>query len=175
MVIKKILSYLNDNLETIVANFCLVILVSLLGLQVFSRYVLQMGLSWSEELSRFSFIWFVYISGSLAVQRGRHIRITALVDRFPSQIKYGIRVFADLIWVFFNGVIVVAGIMLVNKMIQHPMFSSSLYISMAYIYSVIPLAHALMIGRIIQRHYLKIKKGDNVRTDNDAFLSHEPL
>lgn len=80
---KKTLVYLFNNFEKLVANFCLLSLVILLGAQVFSRYILHTGISWTEELSRFSFIWFVYISGSLAAQAGTHIRVTVIVDRLP--------------------------------------------------------------------------------------------
>jgi len=138
-----------SNGEKLLANFCLFSLVVLLGAQVFSRYILQIGLSWTEELSRFSFIWFVYISGSLAAQAGRHIRVTVGVDLLPATWRKSIRLFADFLWVLFNCVIVVSGFLLLKIMLTHPMYSASLYISMAYIYAIIPLAHFLMIVRIV--------------------------
>ena len=88
---KKSLVYLFNNFEKLVANLCLLSLVVLLGAQVLSRYVLQAGISWTEELSRFSFIWFVYISGSLAAQAGTHIRVTVIVDRLPPAWKNACR------------------------------------------------------------------------------------
>ena len=50
-------------LELILSNVTLAMLVLVLILQVVFRYGLQTGLTWSEEVSRFAFIWFVYLSG----------------------------------------------------------------------------------------------------------------
>lgn len=155
---KKALFYLFNNFEKLVANLCLLTLVVLLGSQVFSRYVLQAGISWTEELSRFSFIWFVYISGSLAAQAGTHIRVTVIVDRLPPAWKNACLILADLMWVLFNCAIVVSGVLLLQIMLKHPMYSASLYVSMAYIYAVIPLAHALMTVRIILGYWKKFRR-----------------
>jgi C4-dicarboxylate transporter DctQ subunit len=144
-----------ENFEKVLANFCLAFLVILLGLQVFFRYFLHLGLSWSEELSRFSFIWFVYITGSLAAQKGTHIRVTAAVGLLPERGQKYARLAADVIWVLFNAAIVVSGFLLVQSMLTYPMFSASLYISMAYIYMVIPAAHVLMIIRIMEGYWKK--------------------
>ena len=60
------LAYVFNRLELVIANTSLMALVVILAAQVFFRYVLHTGLSWSEEVSRFAFVWFVYISASLA-------------------------------------------------------------------------------------------------------------
>lgn len=60
-------------------------------------------------------------------------------------------------WVMFNCAIVASGVMLLQIMLKHPMYSSSLYVSMAYIYAVIPLAHALMTVRIIWGYWKKFR------------------
>ena len=72
-------------LELILSNVTLAMLVLVLILQVVFRYGLQTGLTWSEEVSRFAFIWFVYLSASLAAQRGAHIRVTLFVDMLIGQ------------------------------------------------------------------------------------------
>ena len=48
------------------------------GLQVFSRYVLDDALSWSEEICRYMFIWMVYFGISYAIRQRRHIRILGI-------------------------------------------------------------------------------------------------
>jgi len=164
----KAFSYLIENFEKCVANYCLVSLVTILGLQVFFRYILRIGLSWSEELSRFSFIWFVYISGSLAAQKGTHIRVSAGVELLPENVRKYVWFLADLVWLIFNGFIVVSGLWLVKSMFAYPMYSSSLYLSMAYIYLIIPVAHVLMIIRIVEGYWKKSRTG---RFDQNK-LSH---
>ena len=138
------------NVERDVANISLAALVLILGLQVFFRYVLQTGLSWSEEVSRFLFVGYVYISASYAVQRGTHIRVNVGVDLLPVRFKRPARFVADTVWIGFNALVVVSGWVLVKEMIAHPVYSTSLFLPLSIIYAVIPLSHALMIIRIVQ-------------------------
>lgn len=141
-----------DKFEESVANICLLILVAVLGAQVVARYILSIGIPWSEEVSRFAFIWFVYISASLAVQRSTHIRVTLFVNLMPDRIRAISLVLADAIWIAFNALVIVSGIMLISRMLRHPVYSTSLMMPISYIYMVIPLAHGLMIARIIETY-----------------------
>ena len=143
---------LANRFELIVSNLSLALLVLVLATQIFFRYVLQIGLSWSEEISRFAFVWFVYISASLAAQRGTHIRVTLFARLLPISERI-VFLLADIIWIVFNAFVVVAGIQLIQRTIAHPVYSTSLFLPLAYIYTVIPVAHALMIVRIIERQW----------------------
>lgn len=53
---KKILHWLDENLEEFIIILCLIAMTLIMGIQVFCRYVLGMSLSWSEELTRYLFI-----------------------------------------------------------------------------------------------------------------------
>lgn len=48
-------------------------------IQVFSRYVLQHPLSWTEELARSLFVWVAYLSGWLAWRHRAHIALDAVL------------------------------------------------------------------------------------------------
>jgi C4-dicarboxylate transporter, DctQ subunit len=142
-----------DNLERNVANISLAALVVVLALQVFFRYVLQIGLSWSEEVSRFLFIWFVYVSASYAVQVGTHIRVGLVVDLLPAAAQRLMRMLSDLLWIGFNAIVIVSGIQLIATMTAYPVYSTSLLLPLSAIYVIIPLAHAMMIVRIVQSYW----------------------
>lgn len=160
------IKYILNNFEKCVANSCLAFLVILLCAQVFARYVLREGISWTEELSRFSFIWFVYISASLAAQTGKHIRVTVCIDLLPKFLRQYFVFLSDVLWLLFNGIIIVSGFILLKIMLTHPMYSASLYISMAWIYAVIPIAHVFMSIRIVQGYLNKLRaKSDSGRED----------
>ena len=141
-----------DRFELVFANLSLALLVVVLAMQVVFRYVLHTGLTWSEEVSRFAFVWFVYIAASLAAQRGTHIRVTLFLRWFPGGRQYAL-LLADAIWIVFNAFVVWAGILLIQRMLKYPVYSTALFLPMAWLYLVIPLAHALMIGRILQRQW----------------------
>ncbi|MBZ8135165.1 TRAP transporter small permease [Afifella sp. IM 167] len=140
-----------EQAELWISNLCLAGLVVVLALQVFFRYGLELGLSWSEEVSRFLFIWFVYISASLAARAGTHVRVTAFVEMLPRAASRATKVAADLVWIAFNAIVVVSGVLLFWRMLQYPVYSTSLLLPLSWIYLVIPLAHLMMIARILQR------------------------
>jgi TRAP-type C4-dicarboxylate transport system permease small subunit len=50
---------------------------------VFCRYVLGSALFWSEEMLRFSLVWFALLSASLIFRQKRHLGIILLVEKFP--------------------------------------------------------------------------------------------
>lgn len=147
-----------SRLELVLSNVSLALLVVALAAQVFFRYVLHIGLSWSEEVSRFAFIWFVYISASLAAQRGTHIRVTAFAYLIPVD-KRVIFLLADVVWIVFNAFVVMAGVLLIKRTLTYPVYSTSLFLPLAYVYTVIPVAHALMIFRIVERQLHSWKYG----------------
>ena len=143
-------SFAFNRLELVLANLSLLILVVVLAAQVFFRYVLGVGLAWSEEVSRFAFVWFVYISASLAAQRGTHIRVAVATGWVPGGARVALLV-ADAVWIAFNAFVVVAGVLLLQRMFKYPSYSTSLFLPLAWVYVIIPIAHALMILRIVQR------------------------
>ena len=54
---KKTLHWLDENLEEFLLVVMLAAMTLIMGIQIFSRYALGQSLSWSEEVTRFLFIW----------------------------------------------------------------------------------------------------------------------
>ena len=54
---KRVFHWLDENLEEFLLVIGLIAMTLIMGIQVFCRYVLGMSLSWSEELTRYIFIW----------------------------------------------------------------------------------------------------------------------
>ncbi len=54
---KKVLHWLDENLEEFLLVVFLIAMTLIMGIQVLSRYVLGQSLSWSEEITRYLFIW----------------------------------------------------------------------------------------------------------------------
>ncbi len=58
-------------------------MVVIISLGVFSRFVLNLGIPFTEELGRYLMIWAGYLGCVLALKEGSHISITAVVGFFP--------------------------------------------------------------------------------------------
>lgn len=142
-----------NNFEVYIANISLVLMVGLLTLQIIARYVFQMGIAWTEELSRFSFLYFVYLSSCFVMMKGRHIRVECLVNALPPSLRKWIGLFGDVLQMGFCLVAAYAGYLLLADMIAYPVYSPSLMLPLFYFYGVIPLAFFLMALRVLQRVY----------------------
>jgi TRAP-type C4-dicarboxylate transport system permease small subunit len=138
-----------ENFEEYLCAILTLVFIAVLSIQVFMRYVLQGSISWSEEVSRYAFIWMMFLSASLASQKRTHIRVTAPLLLLPEKYRTYILMISDSIWVFFNCVVVYLSTLQVKSMFQFKYLSPSLQWSMAYIYMIIPIGFALMTVRII--------------------------
>lgn len=145
--------HLWNHFEVYVANTALAILVIMITIQATARYLLHIGLPWTEEISRFSFIFFVYISASLAVFRGTHIKVEVLVNILPQKARKALIVFGNVAQVCFFLTAGVAGVQLVVDMVEFPVYSPSLLLPLYYVYFIIPLSYILMAVRLVQRTF----------------------
>lgn len=68
-----------------VTSSMLIFIVLLTLVQVFFRYVLNNALSWSEELTRIAFIWMTFITGAVAINQRRHLRIDTFINLLPER------------------------------------------------------------------------------------------
>ena len=69
--------------ELALGIICLFTIVVCIFFQVVSRYAFGKPLVWVEEFSTYCFIWSVYLGTAYALIKGRHIRVTTLIDTFP--------------------------------------------------------------------------------------------
>jgi len=74
-VLKKILHVV---LFVIMAAMLLTVL-----LQVFSRFVFDLGVSWTEEVARTFFVYMIFIGIALVEQEGSQVRLTLFIDKLP--------------------------------------------------------------------------------------------
>ena len=90
-----------------VATMIISVMVVNILLGVFSRFVLHLGIPFTEELGRYLMIWAGYLGCVLALKEDSHISITAVVDLFPPAGRRVIRFIARLVVSVFLAVIVV--------------------------------------------------------------------
>ena len=106
-------------------------------LQVFFRYVLKMPLIWSEELSRFLFIWTVWFGAILGIAQGKHFAIQFIRDRFPSPWPQRVKIITDLLALAFLAVLAISGVSLVKITSQEFYVTFPVSVKYAYMASVV--------------------------------------
>lgn len=78
----------------------------LIFLQVLLRYVLNTPLAWTEEISRYLFIWMTFTAGYVGLRRGKHIGVEALQNALPPVLGNMLRFLANLVSSLFFGAII---------------------------------------------------------------------
>ena len=57
--------------------------IGILLLGVFARFVLHSPIVWTDELASILFLWLAMLGAAIALQRGQHMRLTAVVGGMP--------------------------------------------------------------------------------------------
>lgn len=76
---KRVLHWLDQNLEAALMIVLLAAATIIVFLQVIMRYAFDSSLSWSEESARYLFIWLIYLGISYCAKHDRHIRVDLLM------------------------------------------------------------------------------------------------
>lgn len=147
----NIVKWLDKNFEEALCGLLLVAVMAMLFGQVAVRFLFGDGLTFSEELSRFMFLYLVYFGASLVALKGAHVRVTAHLQFFPRPVQLAFLLFSDLLWIGFNLVVIYQGFRLIDSMALRPVVSGALLIDLRYVYVATPLGFTLMTFRIIQR------------------------
>lgn len=144
-------------LEEAISCLCMAVMVAIIGMQVFNRYVLGASLVWSEELGRFLFIWSVWVGCSLAMRSDRHLRVTALAEFSGPRMRLALDVFAQVTTLVFCGFVVVWGIQMIGFLMRTGQEAPALEVPIYWVYLALPLGMALMGVRCLQNLYALFK------------------
>jgi TRAP-type transport system small permease protein len=97
---KTIFAAIDRTVEYLVAAiFVGMVLVGFL--QVFSRFVLNMTPSWSEEIQIFGHIWLVFLAIPIAYRRGAHFTVEAIRRQYSLGMHKIFDLFVEIMWAGF--------------------------------------------------------------------------
>lgn len=99
---------LNDYIQTLVGIMGIIMTV-VVASQVFSRYVLNHSLFWSEELARIILVWLTFFGATVAYYHGLHPGVDSVFKRLPEKIKRILELVSCLAGIILFTVMVVWG------------------------------------------------------------------
>jgi TRAP-type transport system small permease protein len=79
---KKRVGKIQKTLEWAMA-IALAIMVVLVFCNAFARYVLNSGLSSSEEISRLAFVWLIFLGAIVGVREKKHVSVNMFLNKAP--------------------------------------------------------------------------------------------
>ena len=145
--------WLDKNFEGAVAGILLAAIVALISVNVFMRYVMDASLSWGEELTLWTFVWFVWLSASYAFRHRRHVRITFFRDMLGERAQIRLDMFADILILIFLGVLVFECLKLINLPFVASQKSVVLGLPIPILYASAPVGASLSFIRVLQHLY----------------------
>lgn len=82
----KISAFLMIGLKAIMAT-SLALMAILIFSNVVLRYVFHSGITWSEEMSRYLFIWLIFLGAISAMKDNEHLGMDMVIKRLPKWMK----------------------------------------------------------------------------------------
>jgi TRAP-type C4-dicarboxylate transport system permease small subunit len=95
-----------DFIEKIIMGVAVVLLsliAILIAMQVFLRSA-NIGVDWTEEFSRFSYVGVTFLGSVLVITQGKHITIDFLANLMPDPVRRALLVVVHLLMAVFMGI-----------------------------------------------------------------------
>ena len=149
-----------DKFLSIACAVLLSFMTILVLIQVFSRYVLNSPVAFTEELVRYSLIWTGFIGAAYAFSTREHMSLTLVRDKFTGKAHTALLVAIDgLILLLAIFVITIGGFKLAVSASRE--FSALLGIPRSLVYSIAPISGIFSISAQIITSYDDLT-GENV-------------
>jgi len=154
----KLIKFMDERLEEIVLVAMLAVMVILVFLQVVMRYLFDASLSWSEEVSRYLFLWIIWMGAGLATKKNSHICLDFVTKRLPLKGQRAADFLKGIIWLAFAVFLAYISWKLTYLLFARNQLSAALRIPMGFAYASIPVGITLMVLRLLQSYYKSLKE-----------------
>lgn len=159
----KAIRWLDKYFEEVLLVTLLVLISCVELLQVICREVPFLPtLKWTEEFSRFCWIWTVFLSLPYTIRNRNMLRVSILMDLLPNTARQICNIVVDLIT---SAAMLMLGwhsITTVRSVFESGETSPAMVWPMGIIYSVLLLGFFLGFLRGLQQAFLRIRNFDNV-------------
>ena len=161
---RKTLHCLDEYIEEFFMDIFLIAMTLIVGIQVICRYDLGMSLSWSEELTRYLFIWCGFLSVSYCSKKCLSIKIEQFVAIFPRRGKALFKVVNHTFEIIFFFFMIPFACSYMMSSVHSGQLSPACGIPMYYIQAAPFVSFILVAFRVLQRWIIefRVAKGENV-------------
>ncbi|WP_191600043.1 TRAP transporter small permease [Marinomonas algicola] len=126
--------------------------VSLIVILIFTNVILRLfdtTLPWAGELSRYLFVWMVYLGISYGVKKKRHLRVSVLFDVLPRKASLVAQIFSDLLFLAYSFVVLYYGYVIAAKAISRDQIAPAMEVSVGFLYAALVIGSLLSIIRLL--------------------------
>ena len=79
-----------------IAGIALLVMVAIIPIGIFARYVLNNALSWPEPVAILCMVTFTFIGAAVSYRAGSHIAVSMVIDRLGEASRYGTNLCLEL-------------------------------------------------------------------------------
>jgi TRAP-type C4-dicarboxylate transport system permease small subunit len=140
------LDRLFDRVFTILQNIAGALILTLFALnivQITMRYTTGASWIWLPDLSRFLFIWFVFVGASVLVGRNEHLVMDFFIGKFPPAMLRFAQIVIQLGQIAFFGIMLIWGLRIFRVRLDVPFDTWDFPSGWAYL--AVPVTALLMI------------------------------
>ena len=148
---KKILHYFDEHLEEIFCLLVFVVMSLLTFVQVILRYVFNSSIVFSEELSRYLFVWLTFIGIAYGVKKQSHLSVDIVFNRLKGPAKTAVKYLALILYIVFAVLMVVHSYKYFSRVAATAQLAASMNLHMKWV-ALAPLAgFVLVLFRLLQQ------------------------
>lgn len=171
-LISQVFDFYNRIVE-IVSILVLVFVTITVFVSVVSRYIFTTPLEWSEEISRYAFIWVVFLGFAIAEKSGDHFRIEYFANKFPIKFRIVLEVFLNVLIFGALYLLLLQGIQYFNQ--GKSGISTVVQMPLNYIYIALPVSVVLMMLNRVNTFIRTLKELLRKLRENSASDVPAPL
>lgn len=153
-MIKKIGNFFNK-FESNALMIALAVMVAVIFMQVVMRYVFNNSPSWSEEFSRYLFIWFSWMGVSAGLKDEEHLKVEllsiALTKRGFIKSKEIVAIIVSLFWLGTTLVVAYYGFEVVMQQMEMNVLTPAMRVPVWIAYLSVPTCSTIVGIRLIVR------------------------
>jgi len=144
--LRKFIDGINKHLKWITIVSTMVMLF-VTFIQVFSRYVLQSSLTFSEELVRYLFVYVVFFGTAFVAKENGHIVVEVITTKLKGKMAKYTKIAGYGTLILFITILFYQGCRMV--ILTYHQLSPALQIPMSYVYLAIPISSFVMFCNVL--------------------------
>ncbi|MEW6640309.1 MAG: TRAP transporter small permease [Pseudomonadota bacterium] len=130
------------------------------GIPLLYPYLINIHISWAQELCIYMFIWMAKFGAAYGVRTGIHVGVDVLVKRLNDQWRKGVVTFGLLGGALFTAIVGTMGGKFVIELMSTDQVSPDLELPSWLVYACIPLGSYLMCFRFLQVAFAYWRTGE---------------
>ncbi len=144
-----------DKLLAFVTASAMAAIVLIVFVNVALRYIVNTGLTWSEEIAVNLFVWVIFLGAILAGLEGLHIKVDMLTKKLPKGLQKVFLVISSVCVVFAMGVLIVGGIDVVK--VTDKNISAATGIPFSYVSSALVVCAVCLVLITLYNTYKELR------------------